>query len=80
MATHSSTLAWKIPWTEEAGSYSPWGCKESNMTELLHFHLSILKDIPAGAIYMLVKISIKRKQAMAISALFLCILSIEQYH
>ena len=23
MATHSSTLAWKIPWTEEP--YSPWG-------------------------------------------------------
>ena len=27
MATHSSTLAWKIPWTEEPGSYSPWGHK-----------------------------------------------------
>ena len=27
MAPHSSTLAWKIPWTEESGSYSPWGCK-----------------------------------------------------
>ena len=26
MATHSSTLAWKIPWTEKCG-YSPWGCK-----------------------------------------------------
>ena len=25
MATHSSTLAWKIPWTEEPGSCSPWG-------------------------------------------------------
>ena len=25
MATHSSILAWKIPWTEEPGSYSPWG-------------------------------------------------------
>ena len=23
MATHSSVLAWRIPWTEEAGSYSP---------------------------------------------------------
>ena len=23
MATHSSILAWKIPWTEEPGSYSP---------------------------------------------------------
>ena len=23
--THSSTLAWKIPWTEEPGGCSPWG-------------------------------------------------------
>ena len=23
MATHTSILAWKIPWTEEPGSYSP---------------------------------------------------------
>ena len=35
MATHSSTLAWKIPWTEEPGS--PWGLKESDTTERLHF-------------------------------------------
>ena len=34
MATHSSILAWEIPWTEEPGGlYSPWGCKQSNMTE-----------------------------------------------
>ena len=34
MATHSSILAWRIPWTEELGRlYSPWGCKESNTTE-----------------------------------------------
>ena len=34
MAIHSSTLAWKIPWTEEPGRlYSPWGRKESDMTE-----------------------------------------------
>ena len=25
MATHSSTLAWKIPWTEGVVDYSPWG-------------------------------------------------------
>ena len=25
MATHSSTLAWKIPWTEEPGSLQPMG-------------------------------------------------------
>ena len=36
MATHSSVLAWKIPWTEEPGRlYGPWGHKESNMTERL---------------------------------------------
>ena len=28
----SSILAWEIPWTEEPG-YSPWGGKESDMTE-----------------------------------------------
>ena len=33
MATHS-TLAWRIPWTEEPGGlHSPWGCKELDMAE-----------------------------------------------
>ena len=27
MATHSSILAWEIPWTEEPGGYSPQVCK-----------------------------------------------------
>ena len=36
MATHSSILAWRIPWTEEPGElYSPQGRKESDMTEQL---------------------------------------------
>ena len=33
IATHSGTLAWKIPWMEKPGRHSPWGCKESDMTE-----------------------------------------------
>ena len=35
IATHSSMLAWRIPWTEEPGGtgYSPWGRKESDTTE-----------------------------------------------
>ena len=33
MATHSSTLSWEIPWTEAPGGYSPWDCKELDMTE-----------------------------------------------
>ena len=27
MATHASILAWKIPWTEEAGGLQPMGSK-----------------------------------------------------
>ena len=33
IATHSSILAWRIPWTEEPGGYSPWGHKESDIVE-----------------------------------------------
>ena len=36
MATHSSILAWKIPWMEGLVGYSPWGRKESDMTERTH--------------------------------------------
>ena len=32
MATHSSIVAWRIPWTEEPG-YGPWDHKESDTTE-----------------------------------------------
>ena len=40
MATHSSTIAWKIPQTDEPGRlHSPWGRKEADTTERLHFHL-----------------------------------------
>ena len=35
MATHSSILAWRIPWTEEPWGYSPWYHKELDMTEQL---------------------------------------------
>ena len=38
MATNSSILAWRCPWTEEPDrGYSPWDCKESDTTEQLHF-------------------------------------------
>ena len=35
LATLSSTLAWRIPWTEEPGDYSPLSCKELDRTERL---------------------------------------------
>ena len=33
MATHSRILAWRNPWTEEPGGYSPRGHKELDTTE-----------------------------------------------
>ena len=38
MTTHSSILAWKIPWTEELGGLQSTGHKESDKTERLRFH------------------------------------------
>ena len=39
-ATHSSVLAWRI-----RGLYSPWGHKESDMTEQLNFGSVILEIV-----------------------------------
>ena len=33
MATHSSILAWRIPWTEKTAGYNPGGHKQSDTTE-----------------------------------------------
>ena len=41
MAPHSSTLARKIPWTEEPGRLQSMGSLESDTTEQLHFHFSL---------------------------------------
>ena len=44
MAIHSSTIAWKIPWTEEPDRlHSPWGCKESGTTEQFHLLTHLLR-------------------------------------
>ena len=41
MAPHSSTFAWKIPWTEEPGRLQSMGSLESDTTERLHFPFSL---------------------------------------
>ena len=42
MATHSGTLAWKIPWTEEPGGLQSMGslsrARLSDFTLTFHFH------------------------------------------
>ena len=45
MATHSSILAWRIPWTEELGGLQSTGGKESDTTERLHFHLWLINFV-----------------------------------
>ena len=47
MATHSSILAWRIPWTEEPGRLQFMGCKESDtIVRLTLFPLSLSQFIP----------------------------------
>ena len=41
MAPHSSTFAWKIPWTEEPGGLQSMGLLGSDTTKRLHFHFSL---------------------------------------
>ena len=46
MATYSSILTWKVPWTEEpSGLYSPWGHKELVITEQLSMHSHTVGDV-----------------------------------
>ena len=37
IATHSSILAWRIPWAEEPGGLQSIGSQESNMTAPTHY-------------------------------------------
>ena len=54
MATHSSILAWKIPWIEEPGGLQSMGCQESDTSEqltLVHvsaFDYQVRKDKKKG--------------------------------
>ena len=62
MATHSSMLAWRIPWERSLVGYSPWGCKELDTTERLHslmffsimLYYRILTIVPCAIQYDLV--------------------------
>ena len=47
MATHSSILAWKIPWRKSLVGYSPWGHKESDRTERLFINTTYVASLIA---------------------------------
>ena len=49
MATYSSILAWRIPWTEEPGGLQSLGLKELDTTErLTHTHITQSLAHPVG--------------------------------
>ena len=49
IATHSSILAWRIPWTEEPGGLQSMGHRESDTTERLSTHR--LKIVSLGVCF-----------------------------
>ena len=46
IATHSGILAWKLHGRRNLVGYSPWGRKEADVTERLHFHF--LSSLPTS--------------------------------
>ena len=53
LATHSSILAWKIPWTEEPGGLQPIGLKELDMEVTEHSTVWNLRAVSTGGCYYL---------------------------
>ena len=45
MATHFSTLAWKIPWSEKPGRLQSMGSQRVDTTERLHCHSGLLQEL-----------------------------------
>ena len=48
IATHSSIIAWEIPWTEEPGSLHPYGHRELDTTQQLNNNNNLLKQKTPG--------------------------------
>ena len=47
MATHSSIIAWEIPWMEELGGPKSIGWQELDKTEPLHLVAQMVMNLPA---------------------------------
>ena len=46
MATHSGTLAWKFPWTEEPGRLQSMGSQRVRHTGQLHYVTNLIYKSP----------------------------------
>ena len=45
MATHSSILTWKIPWTEEPGGLESMGSKKAGLKQLSKHAVTIIRQL-----------------------------------
>ena len=45
MATHSSVLAWNVPWTEEPGGLQSMGSQRVGTTEQLSMHVHRMFEV-----------------------------------
>ena len=74
MATHSS-IAWRIPWREETGGYTPWGHRESDRTEPhthTHTHTHYNTDVTMSSEVKCVPLELT-KQVFCLFILFMLI-------
>ena len=51
MATHSSGLAWEIPWTEEPGRLQSAGSQQLDATERLTDNKDCTQSLSSGAFF-----------------------------
>ena len=72
MASPSSTLAWRIPWTEDLVGHSPWDCKESDTTVRLTF-LSFLSLSTMSSRFMYVAACIRTSNPFKGWIIFHCV-------
>ena len=59
MVTHSSILAWRIPWTEEPGELQSMGSQRVRQTEQLPLLLFILPTLPSRLLYKIKQSSVR---------------------
>ena len=60
MATHSSILDWRIPWTEESVAYSPWVTKNRTWLKRLSTHATMYLGLGCGFVQSAVTKSYKQ--------------------
>ena len=82
MAVHSRILAWEIPWTEESGSYSPWGCKRvghdlATKQQQSRYQMSLLLQVRSNSMTKTGTLRLKRKMVIYILGKFYPAVSIE---